>query len=357
MPKKFFDRDNLFKDAATGRIQKEKIPVTAEDRIAADKPVNRAIGGIMHTVTPEPSVVYDAADNEQVISNGNSYIVLGSDRPGTKASGFGAQGTPSSTIDLVVGRMASAYAGEGPRDGMLVNSNFAADSARIYISQLTDLDTNFGIATGKLGKENPRSGIGIKADHVRIIGREGVKIVSGGMQGVRGYGSKGETNSQGGELESASKIELIAGNNTSKRGVFGGILKPNDGIENLQPVVKGENMERCLEELSEIISLCNNFYVTYDTGNITSYGLEHSEYIDFFADKINNVHLKDRTLDAKTVPPLEGHTDFETIFKSLKRIGYEGPYILQTARSETGKEKQTIMAHKKIFEDLYEKFI
>jgi len=254
MAKKFFDRDNLFKDAATGRIQKEKIPVTAEDRIAADKPVNRAMGGIMHTVTPEPSLVFDTADNERVLSSGNAYIIFGSDRPGTKASGFGAQGTPSSTIDLVVGRMASANAGEGPRDGMMVNSNFAADSARIYVSQLTDLDTNFGIATGKLGKENPRSGIGIKADHVRIIGREGVKIVSGGMQGVRGYGSKGETNSQGGELESASKIELIAGNNTSKRGVFGGILKPNDGIENLQPVVKGENMERCLEELSEIIT-------------------------------------------------------------------------------------------------------
>ena len=94
----------------------------------------------------------------------------------------------------------------------------------------------------------------MKADHVRIIGREGVKIVSGGMQGVRGYGLKGETNSQGGKLESAAKIELIAGNNTSSRRVWGGILKPVDRIENLQPVIKGENMVRCLEELSEIIT-------------------------------------------------------------------------------------------------------
>ena len=84
---------------------------------------------------------------------------------------------------------------------------------------------------------------------------------------------------------------------------------------------------------------------------------DSSKYVEFFADKINNVHLKDRTYDAKTVSPLEGDTDFETIFKSLKRIGYSGPYILQTARSETGKEKQTITEHKKIFEDLYEKFV
>lgn len=115
--------------------------------------------------------------------------------------------------------------------------------------------------------------------------------------------------------------------------------------------------ELSIQYLSEIISLCDNFYVTYDTGNITSYGLDHSEYIDFFAGKINNVHLKDRTFDARTVAPLEGDTDFESIFKGLGEIGYNGPFVLQTARAETGREKQTILEHKKIFEDLYEEFI
>jgi len=109
------------------------------------------------------------------------------------------------------------------------------------------------------------------------------------------------------------------------------------------------------EKLQEIISLCQNFYVTYDTGNITSCGLDHCEYINFFGNKINNVHLKDRTFSAETVEPLTGDTPFETIFRCLRKIKYDGPFILQTARSKSGKEKETILRHKNIFESLYER--
>lgn len=251
MPKNIFDKSN-FKDCDTGATT--EAPFTPDDRIKSGKPISRMVGGLMHTPTPKPGMIYDAADDEKVISNANAYIVFGSDRPSTKAGGMGAQGAPSDTIDLVVGRMASSFAGKGPCDGMVVNNNFAADAARIYISRLTNLDTNFGIASGKLRNEAPRSGIGIKADHVRIIGREGVKIISGGMQGVKGYGFKGETNSLGGKLESSPRIDLIAGNNTSSRRVWGGIFKPRDRVEHLQPLVKGDNAVRCLEELAEIVA-------------------------------------------------------------------------------------------------------
>ena len=50
-------------------------------------------------------------------------------------------------------------------------------------------------------------------------------------------------------------------------------------------------------------------------------------------------------------------TDFNIIFKTLKEIDYQGPFIIQTARGETGKEKETILQHKRIFEGLYEKCI
>jgi hypothetical protein len=112
-----------------------------------------------------------------------------------------------------------------------------------------------------------------------------------------------------------------------------------------------------IKELKEIVSLCDNFYVTYDTGNITSFGLDHVEYINSFFGKINNVHLKDRTFDSKTVEPLTGDTDFELIFRLLKSYNYKGNYILQTARSTTGQEKQTILRHKKIFEGIYEQIV
>jgi L-ribulose-5-phosphate 3-epimerase len=109
------------------------------------------------------------------------------------------------------------------------------------------------------------------------------------------------------------------------------------------------------EKLNEIVTLCNNFYVTYDTGNITSCGVNHEEFINFFGKKIINVHLKDRTFDRKTVAPTTGDTDFELIFKNLSKIGYDGPFILQTARAATGQEIKTITEHKTIFEELYER--
>ena len=107
------------------------------------------------------------------------------------------------------------------------------------------------------------------------------------------------------------------------------------------------------KELLEIVSLADNFYVTYDTGNMTSFGVNHSEYIRAVGHKINNVHLKDRTYDAKTVNPGKGDTNFHLVFKELKKIGYNGNYTIQTARGERGEEIETILKHKKFFEELY----
>tara|TARA_R100000008_G_C3560963_1_gene156126 strand:- start:40 stop:804 length:765 start_codon:yes stop_codon:yes gene_type:complete len=114
--------------------------------------------------------------------------------------------------------------------------------------------------------------------------------------------------------------------------------------------------ELSIKKLNEIISLRDNFSVTYDTGNITSYGIEHSEYINFFKEKINNVHIKDRTYDARTVAPLTGDTKFSNIFQSLKDINYDGSFVLQTARGTPGQETKTVIEHKKIFEEIYEKY-
>lgn len=103
----------------------------------------------------------------------------------------------------------------------------------------------------------------------------------------------------------------------------------------------------------ELTSKCPNFYLTYDTGNITAWGYEHSAYIYACKNLIKNVHLKD-TKNGISVEPGTGDTDFELIFKTLKKIGYNGGFTLQTARGETGKEFETIKRHKEFFERLYE---
>ena len=96
-------------------------------------------------------------------------------------------------------------------------------------------------------------------------------------------------------------------------------------------------------KLKKVLDLNSNLFVTYDTGNITSYGLNHKEYIFELKDKIKQVHIKDRIKNPlETVEPNTGDTDFKLIFECLKQINYDGLYTLQTARMENGKEIETI---------------
>ena len=108
-----------------------------------------------------------------------------------------------------------------------------------------------------------------------------------------------------------------------------------------------------VDKLMELLFLSDNFFVTYDTGNITSCGFEHEEYLSKIYKRIRNVHLKDRTYNAETVPPPTGDTDFKKVFKFLKKKNYNGVYTLQTAREEFGNEYQTILKHKSILEEIY----
>ena len=217
--------------------------------------------GILGTKPLERILNFIRSPCEEVIGGDNNcQIVLGRDRPnmimGTGYSPKGAQN--AGAIDIVVGRMASV----NPADGTLVNPSFKADAARIYISQTTDIDTNFGIAPGKIGSVKGRSGIGIKADGVRIIGREGIKIVTGARTDD---GEGTETNSKGMNVLAVPKIELNAGNidpDASKAANTGSefaLPQPNA----LQGVGRGENIVDAFTDLvkilDSILGMVNNF--------------------------------------------------------------------------------------------------
>ena len=106
-------------------------------------------------------------------------------------------------------------------------------------------------------------------------------------------------------------------------------------------------------KLIDILSISDNFFVTYDTGNMTSCGFNHTQYLSSVFSRIKNVHLKDRTLEAQTVSPSMGDTNFKEIFNFLKENRYNGLYTLQTAREKTGDELKTILKHKNYFQELY----
>ena len=105
--------------------------------------------------------------------------------------------------------------------------------------------------------------------------------------------------------------------------------------------------------LLPIVNLAPNLYVTYDTGNTTSYGYsDHRGEIMMYGNKINNVHLKDRCFDGPSVKPFLGDANFKEIFETLRGINYRGPYILETYRGNKGDEINTMTQYIKDFKCL-----
>lgn len=200
----------------------ERKKSNVEDLTSVQAKYMDGLGG-RNLVEPLPN--YLRADSEKVISNSNnSWIVLGRDRPSNRLSGYGGRGdTQAASVDIVAGRLGHLASEIDPVTGedAWTDPDMRADAARIYLSQKTDVDKNFSLATGRVGDYIARSAVAIKADGVRIIGREGIKLIT----------RTESTNSQGGEIAGVYGIDLIAGNNS----------------DDLQPMVKGDNLAEALD--------------------------------------------------------------------------------------------------------------
>ena len=200
---------------------------------------------------------------EGSLSKGNAFVILGVDRVNSPLSGYGGLGdTHCAAIDIVAGRMGSKAFKYDLRRGygedselLYTDPNFITDAARIYISQKSAVDKNFGLCFGKNSRdalgtpEAPaQSCVAIKADGVRIIGRQGVKIITGGDT----------FNAQGGKTDGTyTGIDLIANNYATTN-----LTSENS----LQPLVKGDNLEEALLDLYDNVialrKLIHTFLVT-----------------------------------------------------------------------------------------------
>jgi len=211
---------------------------------------------------------YDVTQDDKVIQNGNSSIVLGYDRPHSRTSGFGSLGDHSSAMDIVVGRLgyqARSHTFLGRQ--MIVNPNFKKDAARIYLSQRAAVDDKkyFGLAEGTVGNvtiDAPRSTIALKADTLRFIARENIKLVT----------KTDKKNSQGGELTNAFQ------------GVYGIDLIAMNDDSDMQPLVKGNNLKACLKEMMDHINTLRDRMVTvldYQR-NMSQAIMEHTHRSPFY---------------------------------------------------------------------------
>lgn len=211
--------------------------------------------GIVGDALLEPVPFYIKANNEKIIQGANNtWIVLGRDRPSSRLSGYGGKGhTQAGSIDIVVGRM-----GAKPKSDVYVDSNFEIDAARIYISQKTDVDKNFNLANGKIGPAEGKSAVALKADGIRIIAREGIKLVTG----------TDPKNSQGGTVDTTFGIDLIAGNGFGKDRVVNLVYeqsKQRDEIKKggLEPIPKGVCLSFALDQLTDHVDRLSGLLSAY----------------------------------------------------------------------------------------------
>ena len=178
----------------------------------------------------------------------NTRIVLGRDRPASKFTGYGGRGdSHCGSIDIVAGSHGYLAKKKNEKGENIVGDpDFKTDAARIYLSQKTDIDVNFDLKDGMVGNHKAKSGIGLKADHVRIVAREGIKLVT----------KTDNKNSQGAPLTSIAGIDLIAGNDDS----------------DMQPLVKGNELViyldhicSSIQELSGIVNLLSTLFMTLES--------------------------------------------------------------------------------------------
>ena len=239
----------------------------------------------------EPVPEYFSRPGDRVIQGkNNTCIVLGRDRAPSATQFFSkdvdsrdytsgySEYMCAGAIDIVVGRMAPFPVTKiGALDEIVVNPSFNTttpsllqglqleggehpglhmDSARIYISQMTNIDENFKIqknvstswtdgeslmnpSHNRPGKRKviPTSGIMIKADKVRLHSRQDLKFVTGGP--YEEFNSMGNACGNNG-------IHLIAEN---------GINKDGSPIPQ-HPMVLGNNLVKCLFEINGLIEDC-----------------------------------------------------------------------------------------------------
>lgn len=106
--------------------------------------------------------------------------------------------------------------------------------------------------------------------------------------------------------------------------------------------------------LAALVEEVPDISVVYDGGNSAGLGYDVGEEFLAYGSHISNVHIKDKSIGGTTVPLGTGSVDFFRLFSLLHKIHYTGAVTLQTARSEDGKEVETIKRYVSFIRERWE---
>jgi hexulose-6-phosphate isomerase len=121
-------------------------------------------------------------------------------------------------------------------------------------------------------------------------------------------------------------------------------------LDSLLPAAEANRVELHLEtslppdEFAQLLQDNKHplLWANYDSGNSASLGYVIEDEFDAYGHRIGSVHVKDRVQGGGTVPLGTGDADLPALFNALARLGYQGDYVLQIARQQSGHEVQWI---------------
>ena len=217
----------------------KEVQSTLQNKDAPAQAAALGMGGEQTTDWDVPTLNLRSSDKP--FRKGNAGMTIGKDRESHQFSGFG--GKPSNgqcaSIDIVAGNQAFlAAAGPFP-----VDPDFKL-AARVYISQKSNVDGFFELPAGTVGNTSmtaPRSTVAVKADTIRIIGRENIKLIT----------RTDDFNSQGARLD-----------NKFKRGFGIDLIGMADDAD-MQPLVKGDNLRECLGAMIRTLDVVTTMLMNF----------------------------------------------------------------------------------------------
>ncbi|HEX2830037.1 MAG TPA: sugar phosphate isomerase/epimerase family protein [Burkholderiales bacterium] len=135
-----------------------------------------------------------------------------------------------------------------------------------------------------------------------------------------------------------------------------------EGLAHVEPRLRGKNVRIAFESdfgperLAQFISTfpADVFGINYDIGNSASLGFDPDEEIGAYGERVTHVHVKDRVRGGTTVPLGTGSARFERVFAGLRRAGYRGDFVLQTARAADGKHAEALARYRDMTETWWE---
>ena len=199
-------------------------------------------------VTSVPIVHYGSSALSRVTQHNTGITHIRDYGRGAPGDGLGGR-TQSGMIDLVAGFSLAepkAAVQDNPQDPesikiVKVYPSLTDDASRISLYSKVDIDENLQFADGNIGSVETKAAVLLKSDSVRIMGREGIKIMTGVVSG--------ESNSAGAPVRSVPRINLIAGNTDVTR----------DGSrQRLEPVAKANTLMKVIEDLYDQIDKLNS---------------------------------------------------------------------------------------------------